>query len=267
MYDEPEENLTLDELAAVAVVAAVAAAWQSGSREVSAKAPVRPRRECSTAAADARARNELELEQALAVAEVEEGERRRSWALAQQLEAVEAEKEELELERLRLDNLRREDAVAAQAAAQAAAAKLADAERAAREQLEKQKARSASALAKMRDEVGEWRGRAANLEEQLYEEWRKPDERVRSQNAKALAARAAADARVEPRPRPRDARRGDRADQAGEGDAHLVDPRDARVPRRGELLAHDAQGLRPRGRGGRWRAREQAPQDLHQRRR
>ena len=63
MYDEPEENMTLDELAAVA---AVAAARQSGRREASAKAPVRPRRECSTAAADALARDELELEQALA---------------------------------------------------------------------------------------------------------------------------------------------------------------------------------------------------------
>ena len=60
MYDEPEENMTLDELAAVA---AVAAARQSGRREVSA---IRPRRECSTAAADACARDELELEQALA---------------------------------------------------------------------------------------------------------------------------------------------------------------------------------------------------------
>ncbi|KOO31717.1 hypothetical protein Ctob_010524 [Chrysochromulina tobinii] len=48
----------------------------------------------------------------------------------------------------------------------------------------------------MRDVVGEWRGRAADLEEQLYEERRKPDERVRSQNAKALAARAAAEARA-----------------------------------------------------------------------
>ena len=55
MYDEPEENMTLDELAAVA---AVAAARQSGRREVSA---IRPRRECSTAAADALARDELEL--------------------------------------------------------------------------------------------------------------------------------------------------------------------------------------------------------------
>ena len=59
-YDEHEENLTLDELAAVAV------ARQSGRREASAKAPVRPRRECSTAAADACARDELEQEQALA---------------------------------------------------------------------------------------------------------------------------------------------------------------------------------------------------------
>eukprot|EP00900_Chrysochromulina_parva_P012347 jgi/Chrpa1/21112/Chrysochromulina_OHIO_Genome00023794-RA len=184
MFDEPEENLTLEELEALDTL------------EASAKAPVRPRRECSTAAADARARGELELEQALADAEAEEGERRRSWELAQQVEALEARNEELELERLRLEHQRREDAAAAQAAAQAAAAELADAERAAREQLAKQKDRSASALAKMRDVVGEWRGRAADLEEQLYEERRKPDERVRSQNAKALAARAAAEARA-----------------------------------------------------------------------
>jgi hypothetical protein len=109
---------------------------------------------------------------------------------------LEAQNEELELECLRLEHQRREVAAAAQAAAKAAAAELADAERAAREQLTKQKDRSASALAKMRDQVGEWRGRAANLEEQLYEERRKPDECVRSQNAKALAACAAAEARA-----------------------------------------------------------------------
>jgi hypothetical protein len=139
MFVEPEENLTLEELDA------------RDTLEASAKAPVRPRRECSAAAADARARGELELEQALADAEAEEGERRRSWELAQQVEALEARNEELELERLRLEHQRGEDAAAAQAAAQAAAAELADAERAAREQLEKQKDRSASALAKMRD--------------------------------------------------------------------------------------------------------------------
>ena len=179
MYDEPEENMTLDELAAVA---AVAAARQSGRREVSA---IRPRRECSTAAADALARDELELEQALADAEAEEGERRRSWELAQRLEAVEAEKEELELERLRLEHQMREDAAAAQAAAQAAAAKLA-----------KQKALSDRALAKARGNEAEWRSRFSDIERELYEERRKPDERVRSQNVKALAARAAAEARA-----------------------------------------------------------------------
>ena len=184
MFVEPEENLTLEELEALDTL------------EASAKASVRPRRECSTAAADARACDELELEQALADAEAEEGERRRSWELAQQVKALEAQNEELELECLRLEHQRREDEAAAQAAAKAAAAELADAERAAREQLTKQKDRSASALAKMRDQVGEWRGRAANLEEQLYEERRKPDECVRSQNAKALAACAAAEARA-----------------------------------------------------------------------
>jgi hypothetical protein len=86
MFVEPEENLTLEELEALDTL------------EASAKASVRPRRECSTAAADARARDELELEQALADAEAEEGERRRSWELAQQVEALEAQNEELELE-------------------------------------------------------------------------------------------------------------------------------------------------------------------------
>eukprot|EP00966_Prymnesium_polylepis_P066586 1545888-Prymnesium_polylepis.1 len=61
------------------------------------------------------------------------------------------------------------------------------------ERLAKQKARSAAALEKARSETHEWRDRAASLDEQLTDERRQPDARVRSENEATLAARAKAE--------------------------------------------------------------------------
>eukprot|EP00966_Prymnesium_polylepis_P226847 5248423-Prymnesium_polylepis.1 len=51
-----------------------------------------PRRASALGAASSRMGSELELEQALAAAEADEAERRESWRLAQELEALWAEK-------------------------------------------------------------------------------------------------------------------------------------------------------------------------------
>jgi len=141
-----------------------------------------PRRSSALAAGPSRARSEQELEQALAAAEAGEVERAHSQELERQLAVERAEKEAL---------ARR--AAAAEEAAREAAEAGAEAERAAAERLAKQRARSQAALEKARDDAAEWRDRAGTFEEQLYDERRQPDARVRSENAATLAARAEAE--------------------------------------------------------------------------
>ena len=128
---------------------------------------------------------EQALKRATAAAEAEEAERWASWQLAQQVEAERTARQEAE---------RR--AVAAEETARIEAESRAAAERDAAVRFRKQKERSAAALELVRDREGEWRGRAATLEQQLYEERRQPDAQVRSTNAGTLAARAAAERKV-----------------------------------------------------------------------
>ena len=159
--DEDDEAITIDELRAEALC----------RRSLPARASAR-------SAESGRERSEQELEQAVAAAEADEAERRTSWKLAQQLEA---------------ERLAREEAERCAAAAKEAAR---GAEQLAAQRLARQKALSASALDKAREGEGYWRGIAAEREQQLYETRRQPDAQVRSANASAMAARAAAERRA-----------------------------------------------------------------------
>jgi hypothetical protein len=141
-----------------------------------------PCRAAAQAAAPWRAQSEQELEQAAVAEAANAAEIRESWRLKQELATMEQEKEEL---------ARR--AAAAEAAAQQADEARAASERAAAERLAKQKARSADALDLAREREGEWRARFASAEQQLIEERRQPDARVRSENARMIAARSEAE--------------------------------------------------------------------------
>jgi hypothetical protein len=141
-----------------------------------------PRRASALGAASSRMGSELELEQALAAAEADEAERRESWRLAQELEALWAEKGEFE-----------QRAAAAEEAAREAAERQAAAKRLAAERLAASQTRNAAALEKARGAAREERDRAATFEQQLYEARRQPDAQVRSANAGAMAAREAAE--------------------------------------------------------------------------
>ena len=158
-----------------------------------------PRR-AAAAAATSRARSALDLDDAVAAAEAGERDRVLSLELAQRLAVEQAEKERLAKEKVALEAALRaaeEERVAALEVAAREARAVAEqrvaAERTAKEQLCKQKSMSATALGKARGAVNEWRDRCASFEQQLYNERRQPDEKVRSANAGALAARAAAE--------------------------------------------------------------------------
>jgi hypothetical protein len=181
--EDCDESVTIDELRAEALARSRA----------SARAGVR-----------ARASAEQELDQALAAAEADEVERRESWQLAQQLEAERVAREEAQRRAAAAEEAAQEAAREVAAAAQEAATERAAAERTAAEQqaaarqlaaerLERQKEGSMKALELAREREREWRARAATFEQQLYDERRQPDVRVRSENAQALAARREAE--------------------------------------------------------------------------
>ena len=144
-----------------------------------------PCRAAAHAAASSRVRSEQELEQAAEAEAADAAEIRESWRLAQQLASSQLAAQRLEQMLAERAEEARQDAEA-RAASEAAAAK----------RLTKQQAWNAAALRKARENEGEWRARAADLEEDLYEERRKPDRLVRSANEEALATRAEAERRA-----------------------------------------------------------------------
>ena len=173
-----------------------------GAAKRSARTP--PPRQSALGAAASLAQSERELEQALEQAEADEKDRREAWRLAQELEAERAQKEEMAQKVAVAEEAAQEAAREAAAAAQSAATERAAAERTAAEQqaaarqlaaerLERQKEGSMKALELAREREREWRARAATFEQQLYDERRQPDVRVRSENAQALAARREAE--------------------------------------------------------------------------